>query len=173
MEPTWAAHGIPSIIFNLGLVVAGILGACFAVGIKSNRVLDSLWGYLGSTLYFLCAWALIGIGIFPETTGRPHTIVSITFFILVGLSLIVLGIAQFKSDKRNMGWLTMALFILSLLAIPLLMMEKPTGSNAIAEMIPIICISVFSIVYGIKIFRTASEEKTENERDEYFSSYFD
>ncbi len=70
-RPIWAAHGTASIIFNIGLIVAGVLGVLFVLGLRKNHLLDSPLGNIGIIFYFLDACALIGIGIFPETTGPP------------------------------------------------------------------------------------------------------
>jgi hypothetical membrane protein len=158
-RPIYAAHGIASILFNFGLMVAGILGCCLIIGIKKSRILDTPLGKLGTAFYLLDASALIGIGIFPESTGAPHTFFSMAFFVLVGFSLFFIGVAQLRSSEKTFGWFTMALFFFGLMAIPLFLAPKPLGSNAIAEMIPIISIALFSIVMGSKLVGLAFENE--------------
>ena len=149
--PIYAAHGLASILFNSGLIVAGALGICLGIGIQKSRMLDSLLGKLGILIYIVNACALVGIGVFPESTGDPHTFFSMTFFILAGFSLLFIGIALIKSSERNLGSLTLVLLIFGLTAIPLFFTPKPVGSNAVAEMIPIISIAIFSMAFGSKL----------------------
>jgi hypothetical membrane protein len=158
-RPIYAAHGVASIFFNFGLMAAGILGCCLVIGIRESRILNSPLGELGTAFYLLDACALIGIGVFPESTGAPHTFFSMTFFVLVGFSLFFMGIAQIRSTERIFGWFTIGLFFFGLCAIPLFVTPKPVGSNAIAEMIPIISIALFSIAMGIKLVGLSVENE--------------
>ncbi|UCE39271.1 MAG: DUF998 domain-containing protein [Thermoplasmata archaeon] len=151
-RPIWAAHGMASVLFNCGLVIAGVLGVCFVVGMRKIPALNSRLGKIGSSFYLMDACALIGIGIFPESTGAPHTFFSITFFILVGVSLVFIGMALKKKSERTLGWLAFALLAFGLIAVPLFFMPQPSGSNAIAEMIPIISIAIFSMVFGYRLY---------------------
>jgi len=68
----------------------------------------------------------------------------------------VLGISQLKSHETKFGLLTIALLIFGLCALPLFMTPQPLGSNAIAEIIPIISFSIFCMVYGYKLFNSKS-----------------
>lgn len=157
-RPIYSAHGLSSVLFNFGLILAGCLGLYFGIGIKKSGMFDSTLGSIGLMFYLLDACVLIGIGIFPETTGAPHTFFSVVFFILVGFCLFFLGLAQLKSFEKKFGWFIMALLIFGLVSIPLFLTPKPLGSNAIAEMIPIISVSLFSIVLGCRIFIMGSED---------------
>jgi hypothetical membrane protein len=151
-RPIWAAHGAASILFNVGLIIAGALGVCLVLGLRKSQMFSSSLGNLGTLFLIMDSFALIGIGIFPETTGPPHTFFSITFFILVGVALLLIGLTLIKSSEKKLGGLTIALFIFGLVSVPLFITPKPVGSNAIAEMIPIISISIFSIVFGYRLF---------------------
>ena len=158
-RPIYSAHGLSSLLFNCSLVLAGCLGICFGIGIKKSGMFDSNLGNIGLIFYLLDAGALIGIGIFPETTGTPHTFFSVVFFILVGFCLFFLGLAQLKSFEKKFGWFILALLIFGLISVPLFLTPKPLGSNAIAEIIPIISVSLFSIVFGYRLFIMFSEDR--------------
>jgi hypothetical membrane protein len=162
-RPIWAANGLASIIFNSGLVMAGILGLVFAMGIKKNGIFNSFLGNIRSIFFLLCACALVGIGVFPETTGDPHIVFTIAFFILVEISLLLMGITQLRSEQKRMGCFTIVLFIFGLASIPLFMTPKPTGDNAVAEIIPIISISIFLMVLGFKIFNMDPKHEIEDD----------
>lgn len=159
----WDTHGNASIIFNFGLVIAGIFGICFGIGIKKSGMFKSRIGDLGMAFLLLAACMLVGIGLFSETTGVIHTIFSYAFFILAGFAALFLGIDHLKSSERTLGWFIMGLFIFGLISVPLFIAPKPVGSNAIAELIPIISISLFSLVFGYKLFMMDPRVKSPSE----------
>jgi hypothetical membrane protein len=162
-DSLWGTWGVASVIFNFGLIAAGVLGVFFAIGIKQSKMIDSKLGDLGILFFFLDACALIGVGLFTESTGDWHTFFSIAFFVLVGVGLALIGIALLKLNERKLGWFTIALLIFGLCAVPLFMTPKPVGSNAIAEIIPIISVSIFSIVFGFRLFNQKNEKKAQSE----------
>ena len=55
-RPIWAAHGIASILFNSGLVIAGILGICFAIGMRKSGLLNTPLGSAGILILFINAF---------------------------------------------------------------------------------------------------------------------
>ncbi len=163
-RPIYAAHGIPSILFNCGLVTAGVLGIFLGIGIRKSGLLKTPLGSLGILIYLVNACALIGIGVFPESTGDPHTFFSMTFFVLVGFSLLFIGIALIKSSERALGWFTIALLVFGLTSVPLFFTPQPVGSNAVAEIIPIISIALFSMVFGYKLISLALKDEEYEKR---------
>jgi hypothetical membrane protein len=154
----WDTHGYASLIFNFGLVAAGILGLVFSVGIRRYKMFRTPPGNIGTVIMMLVSIALVGIGLFSETTGVIHTFFSVVFFVLVGVALLFLGIDQLRSKEGLTSWLVTSLFVFGLLSIPLFVLPKPLGSNAVAELIPIISISIFSIFYGNRLYKLPSPE---------------
>jgi hypothetical membrane protein len=140
--------GISSVIFNMGLIIAGFLGVIFTLGIRHTGILKNPSGNFGIFSLLITTVALIGIGVFPETTGTPHSVFSMLFFIGIGVSLFLIGVALFKLNEKKLGWFVFILLVFGMISIPLFLTPKPIGSNAIAEMIPIISASVFTIVFG-------------------------
>lgn len=165
-RPIWAAHGTASILFNMGLILAGVLGVCFGLGLRKSQSFRTPLGNIGTLFLILDAAALMGIGIFPETTGPPHTFFSFAFFIMVGISLALVGTALIKTSERTLGWFTIALFIFGLVSVPLFITPQPVGSNAIAEMIPVISASIFSMVFGYRLLFSGIKEENESEKEE-------
>jgi hypothetical membrane protein len=162
----WSTWGFSSIIFNFGLITSGSLGFLFAIGLKQSKILDSNLGNVGIMFLAADTIALIGVGVFTESTGEWHTFFSIVFFILIGPTLCAIGYAQLKSGDKKLGWFTIALLIAGLCALPLFFTPAPVGSNAIAEIIPTISLSLFPIVYGYKLFNLKpKEDDTENSKD--------
>lgn len=90
-----------STVFNLGLIVGGILAIVFASGLfifYSGR----LAGRVGALLFLLDALALTAIGIFPESSGPMHLYASVVFFALFPLAMFFMTAAfVLESKKRN------------------------------------------------------------------------
>lgn len=151
--PMWAARGIASVVFNVGLIITGIMGAVFATAIRRTRMLNTRLGRIGTLLLVLDMSALCAVGIFPETTGYLHTFVSIVFFFLVALSLLAIGTVMRKASEKTLGCFVTLLGAISLCSLPLLLIPQPWGGNAVAEMFSIVSIAVFAIVFGISLLK--------------------
>ncbi|UCF13285.1 MAG: DUF998 domain-containing protein [Thermoplasmatales archaeon] len=147
--PIWASRGIASVIFNSGLIIAGVMGMVFASNIRKIRMLNTRLGRIGTLFLILDMFALCAVGIFPETTGNMHTLVALIFFVLVALSLLTIGTAVRKSSGKTLGWFVTLLGAITLCSFPFLFIPQPWGSNAVIEMFPIVSISAFAIVFGI------------------------
>lgn len=158
----WTTHGVPSVIFNFGLVAAGFLGILFGFGFRKSALARGISGGLGAVFLIMGAVALVGIGLFTETTGSLHTFFFITFFILVGLAFMFISLALFRSGERRLGLLCLFLLIFGLCALPLFFIPKPVGSNAIAEIIPIFSVSIFCVVFGYLLFAGESDDVQRN-----------
>jgi len=160
-KPIWAARGIASVIFNVGLIITGIMGVVFATAIRRTRMLNTRLGRIGTLLLVLDMSALCAVGIFPETTGNLHALVSSIFFFLVVLSLLLIGTVMRKASEKTLGCFVTLLGAISLCSLPLLLIPQPWGSNAVAEMFSIVSIAVFAIVFGISLFKGKFELRSE------------
>jgi hypothetical membrane protein len=158
----WTTHGAPSVIFNFGLVAAGVLGILFGFGFRKSALARGRTGGLGAVFLIMGAVALVGIGLFTETTVSLHTFFFITFLILVGLAFMFISLGLFLSGERRLGLLCLFLLIFGLCALPLFFIPKPVGSNAIAEIIPIFSVSIFCVVFGYLLFSGESDDLQRN-----------
>jgi len=149
----WTSRGITSIIFNSGLIISGLIGLFFANLLRKLKILNNRQGKIGSFLFMFNMLTLSFIGIFPETTGYLHTIVSIIFFFLIALSLLILGNVIRKSSWKKFGELIIILSIISFCSFAFFVIPRPWGNNAIIELIPIISLSIFSISLGYSLFK--------------------
>jgi len=152
-KPIWAARGLSSLLFNIGIIIAGILGVVCAIAVRRIRVLDSSLGRLGTLLLTIDMFALLAVGVFPLTTGYLHDIVSFLFFILVPLSLIPIGTTLRKTPEKNFGWFMTFLGVISLCSFPLFFIPQPWGGNAIIEMIPAVSLSACAIIFGVSLLK--------------------
>lgn len=92
-------------VFNVGLTIAGTLSlayaACLANSFK-NRL-----GAFASGVYSVAAAHLILVAIFPSGT-EPHAFISIEFFVLTGVSMILIGLALIKDGLLSHGALSLS-----------------------------------------------------------------
>jgi len=149
-RPIWAARGTASIIFNSSLVIDGILAFLFATGLREHLQPTSRLGRLGWLLFVLGTCALIGIGIFPKTLGRIHSVFSGSFFFLIPMSMLLTGIVVLKSFHKVLGWFTIALAVIGLCQ---LFIPWPWEGEAIPNMISISAMMTFTLVFGIRLLR--------------------
>jgi len=142
--------GEAALIFNSGLIVGGVLVTVFAVGmmvILRRQVL----GFLGASALILSSISLQAIGVFPESAGRIHFYVSISFFALLAISLLIIGVALLReSSQRYLGLYSILTVVVAIIAAWVI----PHEGVAIPEIIGVLAASVWNIVFGIKLFKT-------------------
>lgn len=146
-------RGIAAILFNSGLIIGGILALIFAIGLGqllTNRML----GRVGSLLLSLAAVALCSIGIFPETAGTLHYVVSVAFFVLLPLSLFFLGAALLQEPtERSLG-----AFAVLAGAVATAVWALPWEGLAIPEAIAYLAASLWSMTLSVKMLRQANRQ---------------
>lgn len=135
-----------SVIFNLGLMLSAILALFFAIGLR--RLHRGALGAIGVTLYALSTISLFMIGFFPETAGMIHYHVSVTFFVLVALTLMTFGVYNLISHPRSIVVGT-ALLLLSILAIVVWLF--PWKGVAIPELISSLTISTLVVLTSFRM----------------------
>jgi hypothetical membrane protein len=134
-----------ALLFNSGVVLAGLLGLVFAVGLYRVLSTTSL-GKLGTSLLAVSSLLLVGIGLFPIDTGEPHTILSYGFFVTAALSLATLIVPIWKSHVLHpSGAVVTAL----LLAIPLLSITVLTKAGV--EALAVGCLLLWMALMSIRM----------------------
>ena len=153
--PIWTAKGAVSLYFNVGLILAGVAGVVFAFELRKLQMFQTRLGRVSVSLLALVAFALGFLGVLPQTTGLIHYLVAVTFFLLVPLALISLGLVLKNSNEKKLGWSAILLGVVSLSSLILLkLVSRPFGSNAIAELFPIVAISLFIALYSARFLST-------------------
>ena len=144
-------EGFPAVLFNTSLIVGGSLTTVFAIGLIQALRIHTLTR-VGSVLFLLDAFALCAIGVFPETVGRLHFYVSVAFFTLLPLSLLLSGLAMvLETTKRRWGLLAI---IVAIIAVGTWMFRWP--SAAIPEFIASLAASSWSVLSGIKLYKQST-----------------
>jgi len=136
--------------FNSGLMLGGILLLLGAPGLAILVFKDRL-ARIGVGLFTLaCIW-LLCIGIFPESAGRIHFIVSVGFFTFLSLSLIVLGLAMVRSKARWARFHALLALVLGVTAA--LAWTLPHRGVAIPEIISSVAGSVWIAGLGARLLQ--------------------
>jgi len=99
-----------ALIFNTSAIILGIL-----ILLSSYRIWHEFQNYLISILIGLSGLGALGVGLFPETTGILHLIVSLIAFLFAALS----AIAASKLVKPPFTYFSVVLGIASLVALTL------------------------------------------------------
>ena len=148
-------RGIAAILFNSSLIIGGILTITFAIGL-SEILPRGILARAGIPLLIIASAALCAIGLFPETAGVIHFYFAVTHFALFPISLFLVGAAMIrKPSRRSLGLLT---FLVGFTAAAV--WAFPWTSAAISEALSSLAVSIWSIIFGIKLLKEASHLRT-------------
>jgi len=105
-----------AVLFNFSLALVGVLNFVFSVGFVKAYAKDALF-YMGSILLVLGGGFLSLVGVFTEAYGNIHRYISLGYFVLFPLAMIMIGIAFTKMNMQNRGYLSILAGIVALLVI--------------------------------------------------------
>jgi len=147
------AVGTPyNAIFNLGLVITGVLSLIFMPGLRT--LLHGAVGKIGGVVLSAGLLSLILIGVFPEGTF-PHWYVSVGFFVFSATGITLIGTDQaLTRAARPWGVLVLSLVALALVSVSLIWTIdgiKP----AIPETIGAFVFSEFSLIFAARLLLSA------------------
>jgi len=139
-----------ALIFNSGLIIGGVLASIFAIGLM-QILRRQVLGFLGTFTLILSTISLCAIGVFPESAGRIHFYVSISFFALLAISFLIIGVALVRtSSQRYLGLFSILTVVVAVIAA----WAVPHEGAAVPEIIGSLAASMWSIIFGIKLFKT-------------------
>jgi len=146
------ATAIAAVLFNSGLIIGGILGMMFAVGLMYTLREQTL-KFIGVFILFLATVSLIAVGVFPETAGRIHFYVSVAFFTLFPVSLLFIGSSMVKElSERTLGIATILFGVFAVVsAAPLVLTD--VADIGIHELLAALSGSAWSIILGIELYK--------------------
>jgi hypothetical membrane protein len=151
---TWTQHALSdfgirkntALLFNNGMILAGILSLIFSMGlikILSNKI--------GGYILGLSSIALIGIGLFPETIFTLHFFTSASFFVLLTIGLLIIGLTiKQNSFERNIGLLALVLGVIAISSIVFLFRFE---GIALAEAFSCFPAFIWFSLVGVKMTR--------------------
>jgi hypothetical membrane protein len=151
---TWTQHALSDlgiskdteVLFNFGMVIGGILTLIFSFGLRkmlSNKT--------GAYILALSSLALIGIGLFPETIFALHFITSASFFVLLTIALLIIGITiNHNSFERSIGIPALAIALIAIGSVVFLFYVE---GIAISEALSCFPAFVWCLSVGVKMAR--------------------
>lgn len=147
--------GITAPLFNYGLISGGIIALIFASGLFSFLGAKPL-GKVGATVFTLVAVALTAIGVFPENIEPTHFYVSVAFFMLFPIAMLLIVAALLLSDKKQLGWFTFVVAMIAAVPWVLQFTVPYVEGVAIPETISAVSASMWAIVLGYKMIVQSS-----------------
>jgi hypothetical membrane protein len=147
--------GVTAALFNSGLVVSGLLGFIFAAGLFTFLG-ESLVSRVGAVVFGLAAVALAAIGVFPENVRPVHFLVSVAFFVLMPISMLILAGGFWLRRQVRMAVFTLAAAVAAAAPWVLLLLVRYVSGVAVPEAASALAGAVWAVVLGYTMFRAAS-----------------
>lgn len=142
-------------LFNSTLMMGGFLTLVFATGLLQT-LHRTKTGFTGAIIFVVGALSLFAIGLFPETAGRIHLYVSVSFFASAILSMLIIGVALVKVSERNLGLFSVFAGLFAA-AVWIVFWSIPHDGVAIPEMLSSLATSAWSAIMGARLLMQASK----------------
>ncbi len=145
-------EGSMAMLFNWGLILAGVLSVIFAIGLRKNLVSSRL-GQLGMVSLILGSIGLSGMGIFPRIINLPHNLASIAFFVFVTSAIFLIGIATITASQRRWGVISLTAGVLTII---LQLIPWSWSGGAIPQVLYCLPWSLWTVVFGLVLLVKSS-----------------
>ncbi len=149
--------GVTAPIFNLGLIISGLLFIIFATGLFP-LLSKSIIGKTGAAVFALACVALACIGIFNENYRPTHYIVSVMLFVLLPISQFILSAAFWLNKQKRLSVFTLALAFAAAIPWILEFTVHYVSGVAIPEFVSGLTGAAWTIVLGIKMLKEARKK---------------
>jgi hypothetical membrane protein len=121
---------------------------------------ESVVGRVGVFVFGLACTALVAIGMFPESVSSVHYAVSVAFFVLLPISLLIIVGGFQRTGQMRMAMFTLVVAIVAALPWVLLFAVRYVSGVAIPEFVSGLAGGVWAVAVGYKMIRAASQPKT-------------
>jgi hypothetical membrane protein len=152
-------EGITALLFNSGLLIGGVLCFVFATGLFIF-LKKHIAGKIGTFVFVLGSLSLFAIGVFPENVRPTHYIVSVMFFMLLPIAMLIIAAAFWLMHKVRMA--AFMLLVAVAAATPwILYFTIPYAPNvAVPEIVSAFAGAVWAVTLSGKMLKQASHSKT-------------
>lgn len=149
---TWTEHALSdlgvskntALLFNYGMITGGILTFIFSLGLIKVLSMKT-----GAYLLLLSSFALIGIGVFPETVSVLHFFTSASFFVILTVAFLVIGVTIKQNHfEKSIGLLAFAFALTAIVSSVFLFQLK---GIALPEAFSCFPAFVWCFIVGIKM----------------------
>jgi hypothetical membrane protein len=141
-------------IFNYSLIVVGILNFIFSIGFVKAYARSALF-YLGGIILILGGGSLSLVGVFTEAYGVLHLYVSLGYFVLFPIAMMLIGLAFIRMNMQTKGYPSILAGIIALLVILgglTLQWHTWLGLGfAVPEYVEAIVIAVWTVRMGVSL----------------------
>jgi len=147
--------GATAILFNSGLIIGGILGFMFSLGLFVHAS-GSAVEKASVSVFALATLALMAIGIFPENVRPNHYYASVAFFVLFPISMLLMLFAMRSTRDLRSGLFMLIVGAVAAMPWVLYFSTHFVRGVAISELVSAFAASVWTIVRGCRMFKQAS-----------------
>ena len=140
-------EGSAKMLFNSGLILAGLFSLIFAIGL-GRCLLSGRLGQLAMVSFILGSVAVFDMGVFPRTFDFMHAASTAAFFVFITLALLLIGVAAITASQMIWGLLSITAGIL-MAGIQLVL--GPLSGGAIAQLLSYLTWSLWTIALGIML----------------------
>lgn len=151
--------GVTAGVFNSGLIICGVLCLMFTIGLYV-LLSESMVGRVGVFVFGLACVALTAIGTFPEDVSPTHYLVSVAFFVLLPISLLIIVGGFWRTGQVRMAVFTLLTAIVAALPWVLLFAVRYVSGVAIPETASGLAGAVWAAALGYKMIKAASQSTT-------------
>jgi hypothetical membrane protein len=146
--------GITGPIFDFGLFASGLLAFNFAAFGLYIYFGKSVVGKTGAVVFATASISLMAIGVFNENFSPTHYAVSVAFFTLTPIAMLIVAGAFWLKHGRKMAAFTIAAGVAAALPWVLLFAFNYVPNVAIPEFASGLVASVWAIAVGWKMLKT-------------------
>lgn len=151
--------GITGPLFNFGLYACGFLALNFAVFGLFSYFRTNWIGKIGAAVFAAATITLICIGIFNESFSPTHYVVSVTFFVLLPISLFIITTAFGLAHQAKMAIFTIIIGIAAATPWILYFTLHYVSGVAIPEFVSALAGAIWIITLGYKILTAQNQVK--------------
>lgn len=131
-------------LFNLGLLVAGVLYLFLVIGLSATLRTGWRWPFL--TAGCLSAFGLAGMGLFPYIPYLvAYNIASTAFFTFAGISI---GLYGMENIQRKSGKLSL---LAGIILLTILFISAAMDNNGFVQMLMIVPWAAWSVFTGVSL----------------------
>jgi len=150
--------GVTAALFNYGLMISGMLLFIFSTGMFVFLG-EKFVSRTGAFVFALAYLSLVAIGVFPENFKPTHYLVSVTFFVLLPISMLVITGAFWLMGQVRMAVFTLLVAVVAAAPWVLLFSVRYVSGVAVPEAVSGLAGAVWAVVLGYKMMKEASRAK--------------
>ncbi|MFQ5871065.1 MAG: DUF998 domain-containing protein [Candidatus Geothermarchaeales archaeon] len=143
-----------AVLFNSGVIFAGILNFFFAVGVRVS-LKKTLLTNVGTIVLIAGGASLALVGIFTESTPAIHSAVSLGYFVIFPVALIIVGAGLARGEAKAFGPITVLAGIAALVAI--FGTAQFYEGLAIPEILEALILAAWSVSMGARLLTQTSK----------------